>query len=154
LFTTQFAQAGILLAEKAKFEDMRSNGLINERAVFAGHSLGEYGALAALGEFIPFERLLDIIFYRGLAMQVAVERDAQGYTDYSMMAVNPSRIGPCKYLCPKTINYRSWANSLSQKFLEKQHCDGSSMLCRERAILFFKSSTSIATENNTSAQVR
>ncbi|OGM42218.1 putative fatty acid synthase subunit beta [Aspergillus bombycis] len=46
LYATQFAQPAILLMEKAAFEDMKANGLIQEGAAFAGHSLGEvlYGS--------------------------------------------------------------------------------------------------------------
>jgi len=36
--------------------------------------------------------LVSVVFYRGLTMQVAVERDEQGRSNYSMCAVNPSRI--------------------------------------------------------------
>lgn len=78
--------------EKASFEDMRSRGLVQRDSVFAGHSLGEYSALAALAEVMPIESLVSVVFYRGLTMQVAVERDAEGRSNYSMCAVNPSRI--------------------------------------------------------------
>ena len=96
IFSTQFAQVAITLLEKATFEDMRAQGLIQEGAAFAGHSLGEYGVLSALAEFMPLETLMSVIFYRGLAMQVATERDENGATEYSMVAVNPSRVGKCK----------------------------------------------------------
>jgi fatty acid synthase subunit beta, fungi type len=35
---------------------------------------------------------VSVVFYRGLTMQVAVERDELGRSNYSMCAVNPSRI--------------------------------------------------------------
>jgi len=41
---------------------------------------------------MPIESLVSVVFYRGLTMQVAVERDAQGRSNYSMIAVNPSRV--------------------------------------------------------------
>jgi fatty acid synthase subunit beta, fungi type len=41
---------------------------------------------------MPVESLVSVVFYRGLTMQVAVERDAAGRSNYSMCAVNPSRI--------------------------------------------------------------
>jgi fatty acid synthase subunit beta len=41
---------------------------------------------------MPIESLVSVVFYRGLTMQVAVERDEQGRSNYSMCAVNPSRI--------------------------------------------------------------
>lgn len=78
--------------EKASFEDMNAKGLVPRDSTFAGHSLGEYSALAALADVLPIESLVSVVFYRGLTMQVAVERDAQGRSNYSMCAVNPSRI--------------------------------------------------------------
>ncbi|KAK0647828.1 Fatty acid synthase subunit beta [Lasiodiplodia hormozganensis] len=93
LFSTQFAQPAILLQEMATFLDMRARGLVQEGAPFAGHSLGEYGALAAMADFLPVETLVRVIFYRGLTMQVAMERDEFGRTEYGMAAANPGRVG-------------------------------------------------------------
>ncbi|PSS12287.1 hypothetical protein M430DRAFT_169118 [Amorphotheca resinae ATCC 22711] len=92
LSATQFTQPALTLMEKASFEDMRSKGLVQRDSSFAGHSLGEYSALAALADVMPIESLVSVVFYRGLTMQVAVERDAAGRSNYSMCAVNPSRI--------------------------------------------------------------
>ncbi|VUC37904.1 unnamed protein product [Clonostachys rosea] len=92
LSATQFTQPALTLMEKASFEDMKSKGLVPRDSTFAGHSLGEYSALAALAEVMPIESLVSVVFYRGLTMQVAVERDAAGRSNYSMCAVNPSRI--------------------------------------------------------------
>ncbi|KAL6898162.1 beta subunit of fatty acid synthase [Trichoderma evansii] len=92
LSATQFTQPALTLMEKASFEDMKSKGLVPRDSTFAGHSLGEYSALAALAEVMPIESLVSVVFYRGLTMQVAVERDASGRSNYSMCAVNPSRI--------------------------------------------------------------
>lgn len=92
LSATQFTQPALTLMEKASFEDMRSKGLVQRDSSFAGHSLGEYSALAALAEVMPIESLVSVVFYRGLTMQVAVERDETGRSNYSMCAVNPSRI--------------------------------------------------------------
>ncbi|KAI9731110.1 MAG: beta subunit of fatty acid synthetase [Claussenomyces sp. TS43310] len=92
LSATQFTQPALTLMEKASFEDMRSKGLVQRDSSFAGHSLGEYSALAALADVMPIESLVSVVFYRGLTMQVAVERDPSGRSNYSMCAVNPSRI--------------------------------------------------------------
>ncbi|KAF1987054.1 beta subunit of fatty acid synthase [Aulographum hederae CBS 113979] len=92
LSATQFTQPALTLMEKASFEDMRAKGLVQRDSSFAGHSLGEYSALAALAEVMPIESLVSVVFYRGLTMQVAVERDETGRSNYSMCAVNPSRI--------------------------------------------------------------
>ncbi|KAI1814482.1 fatty acid synthase beta subunit dehydratase [Poronia punctata] len=92
LSATQFTQPALTLMEKASFEDMNAKGLVPRDSTFAGHSLGEYSALAALANVLPIESLVSVVFYRGLTMQVAVERDAEGRSNYSMCAVNPSRI--------------------------------------------------------------
>ncbi|KAL8382560.1 hypothetical protein RB595_006371 [Gaeumannomyces hyphopodioides] len=92
LSATQFTQPALTLMEKASFEDMKAKSLVPRDSTFAGHSLGEYSALAALADVMPIESLVSVVFYRGLTMQVAVERDASGRSNYSMCAVNPSRI--------------------------------------------------------------
>ena len=68
-------------------------GLVRPDASFAGHSLGEFSALASVTDILPNSSLVDIVFYRGLTMQHAVERDEQGRSNYAMCAVNPSRVG-------------------------------------------------------------
>lgn len=94
LSATQFTQPALTLMEKASFEDMKSKGLIDSESMFAGHSLGEYSALASLGDVMPIESLVDVVFYRGMTMQVAVPRDSLGRSNYGMVAVNPSRVSP------------------------------------------------------------
>ncbi|KAJ3255887.1 3-oxoacyl-[acyl-carrier-protein] synthase [Boothiomyces macroporosus] len=95
LFSTQFAQIALVVTEKAAFEDMKEKGLVPEgTSPFAGHSLGEYAALAAVNDFLTINSLCDIVFYRGLTMQRAVERDSQNRSNYAMCAVNPSRVHP------------------------------------------------------------
>ncbi|KAK5998239.1 Fatty acid synthase subunit beta [Cladobotryum mycophilum] len=111
LSATQFTQPALTLMEKASFEDMKSKGLVPRDSTFAGHSLGEYSALAALADVMPIESLVSVVFYRGLTMQVAVERDAHGRSNYSMCAVNPSRIS-------KTFNEEALqfvVNSISEE---------------------------------------
>ncbi|QIW95704.1 hypothetical protein AMS68_001222 [Peltaster fructicola] len=92
LSATQFTQPALTLMEKASFEDMKAKGVVQPDSTFAGHSLGEYSALAALAEVMPIESLVSVVFYRGLTMQVAVERDESGRSNYAMCAINPSRI--------------------------------------------------------------
>lgn len=92
LFATQFAQIALVVTEKAAFDDMRSKGLVQPDCAFAGHSLGEYSALASIADVLPISSLVDVVFYRGITMQRAVERDAQNRSNYAMCAVNPSRI--------------------------------------------------------------
>ena len=92
LFATQFAQIALVVTEKAAFEDMRLKGFVQRDCAFAGHSLGEYSALASISDFLPVSALVDIVFYRGITMQRAVERDASNRSNYAMCAVNPSRV--------------------------------------------------------------
>ncbi|KAL5526485.1 FAS2 [Sanghuangporus sanghuang] len=92
LFATQFAQIALVVTEKAAFEDMRAKGLVQPDSGFAGHSLGEYSALASIADVLPISALVDVVFYRGITMQRAVERDDQNRSNYAMCAVNPSRI--------------------------------------------------------------
>ena len=101
LMSTQFAQPALTLLEKATFEDMRAKGLIAPGASFAGHSLGEYAALASMAQFMPLNRMLALNFYRGLSMQLASTRDSTGRTEYGMCAINPSRISKgTRTTCP------------------------------------------------------
>jgi fatty acid synthase subunit beta len=94
LSATQFTQPALTLMEKAAFEDIKSKGLIPHDIMFAGHSLGEYSALSSLANVMPIESLVDVVFYRGMTMQVAVPRDELGRSNYGMCAVNPSRVSP------------------------------------------------------------
>ncbi|KAH3679792.1 hypothetical protein WICPIJ_008526 [Wickerhamomyces pijperi] len=91
---TQFTQPALTLMEKASFEDLRAKGLIPADCIFAGHSLGEYASLASLAEVMSIESLVEIVFYRGMTMQVAVPRDDLGRSNYGMVAVNPGRVAP------------------------------------------------------------
>ncbi len=106
-FATQFTQPIVLIHEKAFFEDRRANGRANPEALFAGHSLGEYGALAAvLGEnyerwhdlkvtsagSLSVEDIAEITFMRGITMQQSVPRDAQGRSPYALAAIKPHKV--------------------------------------------------------------
>jgi fatty acid synthase subunit alpha, fungi type len=92
LFATQFAQIALMVTEKAAFEDMSYKGFVQKDCAFAGHSLGEYSALASIADVLPISSLVDVVFYRGITMQRAVERDSENRSNYAMCAVNPSRI--------------------------------------------------------------
>ena len=92
LFATQFAQIALVVTEKAAFEDLRMKGFVQKDCAFAGHSLGEYSALASIADVLPISSLVDVVFYRGITMQRAVERNSKNQSNYAMCAVNPSRI--------------------------------------------------------------
>ncbi|OGM44265.1 sterigmatocystin biosynthesis fatty acid synthase subunit beta [Aspergillus bombycis] len=93
LYSTQFAQPTILLFEAAAFAEMRAKGYVSREAVYAGHSLGEYGALSALSKFIPTLALVELAFYRGLMMQASAARGGEESATYGMVAANPERVG-------------------------------------------------------------
>ncbi|KAJ2605522.1 fatty acid synthase alpha subunit Lsd1, partial [Coemansia sp. RSA 1804] len=93
LQATQFTQPALMLFELSSYADMRAKSLIQKNAPFAGHSLGEYGALSAIGEVLAVTAVVEVGFYRGMTMQRAVERDSLNRSQYSMMAVNPARVG-------------------------------------------------------------
>ncbi|KAN0115841.1 hypothetical protein V8E52_006381 [Russula decolorans] len=63
-------------------KDMRSKGLVQPSATFAGHSLGEFSALASVADILPSSSLVDIMFYHGPTLQHAVEHDEQGRSNY------------------------------------------------------------------------
>ena len=106
LYSTQFAQPAILLFEAAAVADLRSRGYISPDAMYAGHSLGEFGALSALSNSIPMGALAELAFYRGLMMQASV---AGGNGNaYGMVAVNPKRVGRCKL--HEAATGWAWAN--------------------------------------------
>ncbi|KAL3671875.1 hypothetical protein V7S43_002543 [Phytophthora oleae] len=94
LFATQFSQPALVLLEKAMFSEIEAAQLIPDDAYFAGHSLGEYAGLISFAGVLTVEALMDLVFLRGLIMQKAVKRDAEGRSDYGMVATNPTRVGP------------------------------------------------------------
>ncbi|KAJ2908359.1 fatty acid synthase alpha subunit Lsd1, partial [Coemansia aciculifera] len=93
LNSTQFTQVALITFAMAAMADLRTNSLIQKHASFAGHSLGEYAALASLSSIFTLEEVVELGLYRGMLMQSAVERDAQGYSRFGMVAVDPSRLG-------------------------------------------------------------
>ncbi|KAJ1895479.1 fatty acid synthase alpha subunit Lsd1, partial [Coemansia sp. IMI 209127] len=94
LNATQFTQPALAVLALAAVADMRAHSLIQRNAVFAGHSLGEFAALASLGNgLLSVEEVVDIAFYRGMLMQSAVARDQQGFSGFAMVSVNPQRLG-------------------------------------------------------------
>lgn len=92
LFSTVFAQPALTVTGHAQYQHLRSRGLIAADALFAGHSLGEYTAVSTIGQVMPFEKLLTVTFLRALIMNSAVTRNAQGRSQFGMVAINPSRI--------------------------------------------------------------
>ncbi|KAJ1958568.1 fatty acid synthase alpha subunit Lsd1 [Linderina pennispora] len=92
LNSTLFTQPIQTVMSLAQVADMRSKGLIQPSAMFAGHSLGEIGSLAAIGQIVSIEDAVELAFVRGLLLHASVERDDQGRSQYAMVSVNPSKV--------------------------------------------------------------
>jgi len=92
LSSTEFTQPALALMELAIFFDLQERGLVSDHSAYAGHSLGEYSALCAAASIMSIESLISVVFYRGLAMQFAVQRDELNRSDFGMCAVDPSRL--------------------------------------------------------------
>lgn len=96
LSSTQFTQPAIVLMELAIMADLKARQLVPEGAVFAGHSLGEFAALIALGGIMPLKTVVSTLFYRGLVMQSAIKVDELGRSRFAMCAVDPTRVSKSK----------------------------------------------------------
>ncbi|MBJ8346620.1 type I polyketide synthase [Antrihabitans sp. YC2-6] len=93
LHLTQFTQVAMATLGVAQIAELRESGAFVEGALFAGHSVGEYNALAAAAGVLPLEAVLEVVFQRGSAMHQLVPRDAKGRSDYRMAAIRPSQMG-------------------------------------------------------------
>ena len=76
---TENTQPAIFLASYSIFEMVKkeSNINLNKAKYFAGHSLGEYSALAACNS-LDFQSAIKLLNERGKAMQTAVPKGAGG----------------------------------------------------------------------------
>ncbi|ORI21515.1 type I polyketide synthase [Rhodococcus sp. 1168] len=90
---TQFTQVAMAVLGVAQVAEMRESGVFVENSILAGHSVGEYNALAAVAGVLPLEAVLEVVFQRGSAMHALVPRDASGRSDYRMAAIRPSQMG-------------------------------------------------------------
>ncbi|EME24114.1 type I polyketide synthase [Rhodococcus triatomae] len=93
LHLTQFTQVAMAVLGVAQVAELRESGAFVEGSHLAGHSVGEYNALAAVAGVLPLEAVLEVVFQRGSAMHALVPRDAQGRSDYRMGAIRPSQFG-------------------------------------------------------------
>lgn len=93
LFATQFTQPALVLFERAAFAEIEAAELVPEHSLFAGHSLGEYAALASVAGVMEIEDAVELVFLRGIISQRAVPRAASDRSSYAMVAVDPSRAG-------------------------------------------------------------
>src|SRR5262249_53208202 len=71
LFRTEFTQPALLALAAAQLAALRDEGGIADGFMAAGHSVGEFAALHALGA-LSLETALELVHLRGLAMQAHV----------------------------------------------------------------------------------
>ncbi|QCB27600.1 type I polyketide synthase [Corynebacterium endometrii] len=93
LHLTQFTQVALAVVAYAQTERLREANALASGALYAGHSLGEYTALASLANIFDLESVIDIVYSRGSAMGGLVERDEQGNSNYGMGALRPNLAG-------------------------------------------------------------
>jgi fatty acid synthase len=93
LFLTQFTQVAMAVLGAAQMAELRESGAFVEGSILAGHSVGEYNALAAVSGVIPLEAVVEVVFQRGSVMHALVPRDSAGRSNYRLAAIRPSQIG-------------------------------------------------------------
>lgn len=92
LYLTQFTQVAMATLGCAQIAALKEAGVLEDSAFFAGHSVGEYNALAAYAEVLSLEAVLDIVYVRGLTMHRLVERDSAGQSLYGLAALRPHKM--------------------------------------------------------------
>ena len=84
LHLTQFTQVAMATLASAQVAELREAGVFDPDAAVAGHSVGEYNALAASSTVLPLEAVIELVFARGQGMHGLVPRDAEGNSDYRL----------------------------------------------------------------------
>ncbi|BAU96830.1 fatty-acid synthase II [Corynebacterium suranareeae] len=115
LYLTQFTQVGMATLGVAQIAEMREAHALNQRAYFAGHSVGEYNALAAYAGVLSLESVLEIVYRRGLTMHRLVDRDENGLSNYGLAALRPNKMG---LTADNVFDYVASISQASGEFLE------------------------------------
>lgn len=90
---TQFTQVALAVVAYAQTARLSETGSLVPNAIYAGHSLGEYTALASCANIFDLEAVIDVVYSRGSAMHALVERDSQGRSNYRLGALRPNQCG-------------------------------------------------------------
>lgn len=93
LYLTQFTQVAMATVAAAQVAEMREQGAFVDGAIACGHSVGEYTALACVTGVYELEALLEVVYHRGSKMHDIVPRDADGRSNYGLVAIRPSQMG-------------------------------------------------------------
>ncbi|MDO7868025.1 type I polyketide synthase [Nocardioides jiangxiensis] len=93
LFLTQFTQVAMAVLAAAQVAELREEGVFVEGSVIAGHSVGEYNALAACSDVLSLEAVVEVVFQRGSVMHTLVPRDEKGRSNYRLAAIRPAQFG-------------------------------------------------------------
>lgn len=93
LFLTQFTQVSMAVLAAAQMAELVEAGLAVDDAIIAGHSVGEYNALAAVSGVLSLEAVVEVVFQRGSVMHTLVPRDAEGRSNYRLAAIRPAQFG-------------------------------------------------------------
>ncbi|WP_445162319.1 fatty acid synthase subunit beta domain-containing protein [Mycobacterium sp. Dal123C01] len=89
LFLTQFTQVALAVAAIAQVRQLKEHGVFVEDAIFCGHSLGEYSALAAIPEVLSLADVVVVVYNRGRTMDALVARDDEGASPFGMGVIRP-----------------------------------------------------------------
>lgn len=91
LFLTQFTQVALVVHAMASIVELKEAGIYIEDHYFCGHSIGEYSAMSACSSALALEKVISVVYQRGLTMQNFVPRDDQGQSPYRMGVICPHR---------------------------------------------------------------
>src|SRR5699024_10276795 len=99
----------------AQIAELAEAGVKSQDTYFAGHSVGEYNALAAYAQVLSLEAVVEIVYARGLTMHRLVDRDAEGNSNYGLAALRPNKIG---IRAEDVFDYVAQVSQTSGEFLE------------------------------------